>query len=323
MSDPTVSSDSTGDLRRRWLLLTHYLPTEPAYFRVKVRRRLERIGAVALKNSVYVLPMGDDTREDFEWLAEEIERNGGEASLCEAVFVDGVSDDRLAAAFAEARTADYREIEEATAELSRKAEGGDDAAASATRVAQLRKRLERVVEIDFFTAPGRRAAESGLEALSRADRVSGPPDALSGARPTGRTWVTREGVKVDRIASAWLIRRFIDADATFRFVPSRGYRPREGELRFDMFGGEYTHVGESCTFETLVDRFGLDDPALATLGAIVHDIDVKDDKFGREETEGVAATIAGIVASTSDDALRLERGWAVLDGLYQHFRGRA
>ena len=136
----------------------------------------------------------------------------------------------------------------------------------------------------------------------------------------GRTWVTRVGVKVDRMASAWLIRRFIDPEAQFRFVAARGYRPLPGELRFDMFDAEFTHEGERCTFEVLLDRFGLSsDRALRAIGEIVHDIDCKDAKFGRAETAGVAALVGAVVAGTADDADRVERGQALFGDLYRAF----
>jgi len=136
----------------------------------------------------------------------------------------------------------------------------------------------------------------------------------------GRTWVTREGINVDRIASAWLIQRFIDEDARFKFVPARGYRPKPTELRFDMFEAEYTHVGEDCTFQTLLRRFGLRDRGLSAIGEVVHDIDCKDDRFNRPETTGTAALIRGIVQSRERDKDRLERGTALLDDLYEFFR---
>lgn len=137
--------------------------------------------------------------------------------------------------------------------------------------------------------------------------------------PSGRVWVTRQGVFVDRIASAWLIKRFIDADARFRFVPARGYVPKRGELTFDMVGAEYTHVGEDCTFQTLLSRFGIREPALVTIGEIVHDIDCKDDTFDHPETAGVHGLLRGIAESTSDDHERLERGSAVFENLYSFF----
>ncbi len=120
--------------------------------------------------------------------------------------------------------------------------------------------------------------------------------------------MTRTGIKVDRMASAWLIRRFIDPEARFKFVPAKGYRPAPGELRFDMFEAEFTHEGELCTFEVLVRRFGLPDPALRAIAEIVHDIDVKDAKYGREEAAGIGQLVAGIAAAHADDEARLARG---------------
>ena len=138
---------------------------------------------------------------------------------------------------------------------------------------------------------------------------------------TGKIWVTRQGVHIDRIACVWLIRRFIDPGARFRFVPGTGYKPQPGELRFDMFEGEFTHLGDRCTFEVLIGHAGLADPALRAIGEIIHDIDLKDGKYGREETAGVRSLIAGIAASSTDDEQRLTRGAALLDDLYSSFAG--
>jgi hypothetical protein len=224
----------------RWLLLIHSIPPKPDYFRVKIRRRLQKLGAVPLKSSVYALPNNDESLEDFQWLARAIEEEGGEAMVCEATFIEGITDGEI-------------------------------------------------------------------EAM------------LEQPQATAKTWVTREGVKVDRMASAWLIRKFIDPGAQFRFVPARGYQPQAGEVRFDMFGGEYTHEGDRCTFETLCAKFTLADPALRALGEIVHDIDCKDEKFGRAEAQGVASMINGIVAGNAADPERLRRGAALFDDLYASF----
>ena len=243
---------------RRWLLLITQLPPKPDYLRVKVRRRLRRLGAVPIKQTVYVLPHSDESLEDFQWLRQEIERDGGSAIIAEAALVEGISDEELDAMFATER--------------------GED-------------------------------ADSGRAAPAHA------------VEP-GRTWVTREGVHVDRMASAWLIRRFIDPDARIKFVPARGYRPRPRELRFDMVDAEYTHVGEDCTFQTLVARFGLRDRGLTAIGEVVHDIDCKDERFGRAETAGIAGVIRGIAVAQPDDDARLERGAAIFDDLYAYFRAR-
>jgi hypothetical protein len=297
----------------RWLLLIHQIPPKPDYFRVKVRRRLQRLGAVALKNSVYVLPNREDAAEDFEWLLSEIVAEGGDATLCLVSFVAGMDDVEVEALFRAERDAEYLEIaREARAipeSAAREGTGGD--------VARLKRRLAEVAKVDFFGTPARAEAERAVDALDAhaSERAAREPG-TGGPELRGRTWVTRAGVFVDRIASAWLIRRFIDPEATFKFVPARGYRPASGELRFDMHGAEYTHEGDRCTFETLLARFGLDDPALWAVAEIVHDIDFKDDKFGRPEVPGITSVLSGLALAQSDDVERLRLGAAIFDGLY-------
>ena len=182
-------------------------------------------------------------------------------------------------------------------------------------------RRDLEIAIDFFAAPGRREAEAAVAALEEpawgtpAGRASMAAGALR-----GKTWVTRRDVHVDRIASAWLIRRFVDAKAGIRFVAGRRHRPAEGEVRFDMFEGEFTHEGDRCTFEVLVDRLGLDDPALRALAEIVHDVDLKDGKFSRPEAPGVERLIDGITRAHATDEARVVRGAAALDDLYESFR---
>jgi hypothetical protein len=310
-----------------WLLLLHQIPPQPGYFRVKMWRRLQALGAVAIKNSAYVLPRTDQAREDFEWVLREIIKQGGEASLCEARFVDGLRDDQVEALFNAARDAEYGLI---AAEARRVADSlpSEETVAESRRaqveaeVARLKRRLAEVSALDFFGAPGREAAEglvASLEArLQR--RVQTVADGRQLGDLRGRTWVTRKGIHIDRIASAWLIRRFIDPAAIFKFVPGRGCRPEPGELRFDMFEAEFTHEGDLCTFEVLLARLGLDDPALRPIGAIVHDIDLKDAKFDRPEAAGIDRLIAGIAMRHREDEDRLARGEAVFDDLYEYFR---
>ena len=313
--------------KQKWLLLIHQIPPKPDYFRVKVRRRLQRMGAVALKNSVYVLPSRDDTLEDFRWLLREIVAEGGEATVCEAELVEGVTRSELEAMFSAERDAEYAALVTAAQELTRR--GGDEPSEGSStetdaELARLWRRLEEITVQDFFGAAGRRVAERAIvtaEARLRKPREpSGNPPKRGGDEMQGLTWVTRSDVYVDRIASAWLIRRFIDPKARFKFTKAKSYVPKRKEVRFDMFEAEYTHEGGRCTFETLLDRAGLKDRALHAIGEIVHDIDCKDAKFGREEAAGVAALIRGLARAYPDDAVRLERGAAALDDLYASLR---
>ena len=317
---PEPSGETALAAAPAWLLLIHHLPPKPDYLRVKIRRRLERLGALPVRSSVYVLPLRPETLEDFQWLAREITTDGGEATLCAASFLAGTSDEDLIASFRAARESDYVEIVAAAGALE--PDGGEAV------LARLARRLTAVAGIDHFQSPAREAAERALRAAE--GRVRGTPADATGAAPDsspdaprGRTWVTRAGVFVDRMASAWLIRRFIDPDARFAFVNASRFRPGRGEVRFDMFEAEYTHEGDRCTFEVLLARFSLRDPALDALAEIVHDIDLKDEKFGRPETLGVAAVLQGIAGTTNDDAMRLERGAALFDGLYASFGGAA
>jgi hypothetical protein len=314
-----------------WLLLIHQLPAKPAYARVKVWRRLQALGAVLVKNAVYALPSNEETQEDFAWLAREIDELGGEAFVCEAELVEGLGDKQLRQMFIAARNEDYARLAEEGRALAARLEGttGDGELADiATQTGRLRKQLSEVAAIDFFEADGRDAAEqpiARLETHLQQGSAAMNPQPGNPVPPAmdGKIWVTREHVQIDRIASAWLIRRFVDPSARFKFVPGRSYPPRTGEVRFDMFEGEYTHEGDRCTFEVLLQHAGLDDPALAAIGEIIHDIDLKDGKYGREETAGIRTVMSGIAAAHREDEQRLARGAAVLDDLYEYFKAAA
>jgi len=318
----------------RWLLLIHQLPAKPAYLRVKVWRRLQALGAVAVKNAVYALPAGEQAQEDFEWLLKEIAEGGGEGLICEARLIDGLSDEEVRAMFNKARDADYDALAKEARALGEALAGSTDMTVRAdarAKLVRLKADAGRVVALDFFGANGRETLDGLLATLDALVQENGPMTAIQGSVSagregggalTGRVWVTRTGVHVDRIASAWLIRRFIDPQARFKFVPAKGYAPEPSELRFDMFEAEFTHEGDRCTFEVLLARAGLDDPPLAAIGEIVHDIDLKDTKFGRAEATGIAHLIEGLSAGNQDDQARIERGAAMLDDLYEYFRAK-
>jgi hypothetical protein len=259
-----------------------------------------------------VLPYTDQAVEDFRWLLQEVVQGGGEGSVCRGDFVDGLSDRYVEALFHTARAADY-------AAVARDAKAAARHAAP-SEAARLEQRLAQVAAIDHFKAPGRRVAERAVARVAaRGQRTPDRSRAARAGRMRGRTWVTRRGVFVDRIASAWLIKRFIDPEARFQFAAPEGYVPRTGELRFDMFEAEYTHEGDRCTFETLLRRFRLRAPALRAIGEIVHDIDCKDAKFARPEAAGVERLLAGIARDSASDTARLRGGAVIFDNLYESF----
>lgn len=332
MSTVEQRASVSGD---RWLMLVHQLPAKPAYLRVKIWRRLQSLGAVSVKNSVYALPHSAEAQEDFEWILREIQESGGEAMVCEARLISGFTDREVRALFDRARDADYQEIgseARALAESLSREPSPEDGIDAQARLAKLKARFAQVHAIDFFGANGREAVDGllkGVEARLRelepcADELlamTNKVEDLSEFRD--RTWVTRTGVHIDRIGSAWLIRRFIDPQARFKFVPAKGYIPEPDELRFDMFEAEFTHEGDRCTFEVLLARAGLEkDRGLGPIAEIVHDIDLKDAKFERAEAEGIKTLIAGICNGTDHDDERLARGAAIFEDLYRSFGQR-
>jgi hypothetical protein len=289
-----------------WLLLLHQVPPNPPYLRAKILRRLKQIGAFALKNSAYLLPDSEEAAEDFQWLLKEIRADGGDGWVLRTELVAGLTDDSIKESFREMRATDYQQL------LA-------DAQSPDVGLRKIRKRFDEISRIDFFDAPGKQEVVSFLKDMEqRLDKSEGSSSPV--AEFQGRRWITRRGIKVDRTACCWLILRFIDADAMISFVDPNQYVHREGDIRFDMFEGEITHEGDRCSFEVLSDRCDLRTPALGAIAEIVHDLDLKDVKFGRPETAGVAAMLEGLALRHQDDQHRMKEGLILLDSLYAQLR---
>ena len=325
--------------RPKWLMLVYQLPTKPSRVRVRVWRQLQKLGAVAVKNSVYVLPNTEAAEEDFQWVSQEIMAAGGKAALFAADALGSLGDEEVEALFLEARAKDYEAL---IAECDKVRSGIEEDAkndhlfpnradAYEATGKQLQVRFDQICAIDFFKAPNMpealevvrnlRRAVAEHRGLSRAlGEATEPP--VSVKELQGKVWVTRRGLHVDRLASAWLIVRFVDAKARFRLVTPRGrYREKKGEVCFDMYGGEFSHHGDDCTFETMLKRLGLtDNPALVHVGQIVHDIDLKDGKFRREQARGIDAVVLGLTKTCRDDESLRKAGNELFDALYAHFQ---
>jgi len=313
---------------RRWLLLVHQLPATPSNLRVQTWRRLQQLGAIPVKQAVYALPDTPEAREDFEWLKTEITGAGGEATVFAADNVDAWSDDALVDEFKRTREASYkalaRDIEHALARL-RPAKKPRRRTPMPRRVIDaLRQRLAAIEQIDFFGAPGRdrvalllRQIEARIDGGS-SEAIPGAPAPKDRRDYAGRMWATRPRPGVDRMASAWLIARFVDPKARFVFAATPDSVPR-GALPFDMFGVEFSHHGDRCTFETLCAVFRIADPAVARLATIVHDLDLKDGRYGAPEAATMSALIDGLQLSIDDDAALLAQGMSLFEALYRAF----
>jgi hypothetical protein len=303
-----------------FLMLITSLPPSPSSLRVRLWRRLRAIGAVALKRSVYLLPDVADHAEHFQWLAQEIQRDGGEATLVKVDRIENMSRADVIRRFQDARDQDYRQLAARGRKLLRALE--TKSAARRARVEEELKRLDRdmqrVRDTDFFDAPGHAEVQRLRESLERRLRPSARATEASAALDLtelrGRRWVTRLRPHVDRIASAWLIKRFVDPDATFVFADPRDF-PGDA-IPFDTAGVELSHQGEDCTFETLLKRTGLRDRRLTRLAEIVHEADLRDGKFARDEARGIDLAIRGLLAALKDDHEALASGLTLFDGLY-------
>jgi hypothetical protein len=305
------------DARKRssiaWLLLTFTLPTKRASQRVEVWRKLQRYGTVPLGNSGYLLPRNAVNEERFQWLATAIRKYGGDASIVHVQGIDNISTPQLIGRFAEARAREYqeliRQLEEFSAlPLQKRAVG---------RLSRLRSRFQEIVEVDFFDSPLQKNAG---ELLAKADaarvttRTSESPK-IDPQDYKRRVWVTRPRPGVDRSASAWLIRRFIDSKARFAFAPE-GKVP-QAAVPFDMFHDRgFGHRGEDCTFETLQKEFRIRDRGVKVISEIIHDADLADQKFGRKEGYGIDEVLKGWARQGISDQDLLERGMQLIEGLY-------
>lgn len=318
----------------KWLFLVHQVFTPNSRERVKVWRAIKKTGAVLHRNSVYVLPYGPERLEDFQWVCQEINDAKGDASVFVSTAPDPAEDAVLKTLFRKARDEDY-------AQLLRDADKLHRRVALAKKGRNLTERLQRTLDkearqlcgqldelrrIDFFSAspPGRitKLLDGILKDLAstRKEEKTAPVRRCAVKDFQNRVWATRKDIHIDRLCSAWLIRRFIDPGARFVFAAEDSLP--EKAIRFDVFGAEFSHHGEDCTFETFLKAFRLRDPALRRIAEIIHDIDLKDGKFGRSEAAGLDLVIRSLADSVKNDHRLLEVGASILDGLHRSLSKR-
>ncbi|MEY4487674.1 MAG: hypothetical protein RIQ79_182 [Verrucomicrobiota bacterium] len=297
-----------------WLLLLYTLPAKKSAGRVSLWRKLKKMGACLLKTSAYVLPDEPAHFERFQWLVQQVREEGGEATLARVTRLEGLSNDELARLFNEARAEDYAGVGKSLGQLlsaNRKKIAPD----FPDVIAKLRRQFQDIRGIDYFACP---VAHDVELLFARADALSRPkaksPAVLETQKYQGRQWLTRPSPEIDRVGSAWLIRRFIDPRAEFVFARDLGAHP--DALPYDMNDVEFTHHGDDCTFETLLKRFAIANPAAQRIGQMIHDADLEDEKFGRPECTGLDLVFKGWAKQGLADADILEKGFACFDALH-------
>ncbi len=316
----------------KWLFLVHQIQTPDSRERVKVWRLTKKIGAQLYRNSVYVLPYSRERLEDFQWLCQQIRDSKGEASVFVTDSSSEGEDKILVSLFQQARESEYKELLKSLDSVVDRITRMRNVAVSpvflkdtARQLQGLSSELSDIQRIDYFSHPiGRKAreehmrAQEALAALEVPAQGSRFPEPRSKKAYQRKVWATRENIHIDRVCSSWLIRRFIDPKARFVFAPESRL-PRKA-IPFDVLGAEFGHHDDLCTFETLLKVFGLKDPALQQLAQLVHDIDLKDHKFGRGEAAGIDLVIRSVSDTLKNDAKVLNVCFPILDGLYARFR---
>jgi hypothetical protein len=284
---------------------------------VTLWRRLRRLGTVTISGGAYLLPSRDECREAFQWLAQEIRQAQGEALILHVGQVEGLSDAEVIQLFHAARRKEYAELEAQVVGLEQQLAGDQlTRAAGLEGLERLRRRHAELSRIDYFDTPegaqlAARLAQlaSTLTPLHQAPLVT--PAAIAAFQ--GRRWATRPRPHVDRLACAWLIRRFVDPEAAIVYTTT----PAPEDVTFDTEGGTFTHTGTLCTFETMIQAFALDDPALKIVAEIVHAIDLNDGQYLHPEIPGVSVILEGWLHIEAGDGEREAWGRVLFEGLYQ------
>jgi hypothetical protein len=294
-----------------WLLLLIRLPATHSAERVAIWRKLKKSGAIQIQTSTYILPDDPPRYETFQWLTQQIRDAGGDATLVRAREIDGFSNDRLIELFNAARAKEFASLREMLRPLVTNPRRISNFAGKLDRI---RKQFREIRETDFFDSPKAKDVELVLRKLEKTQPGSKPQPKLEPRDFRGRVWLTRPRPEIDRVGSAWLIRKSIDPKAKFVFESRRP--PNRRVLTFDMLEGDFSHDADDCTFETLIRRFGIEDKAVRKIAEMIHDADLDDDKFQRNECIGIDRILKGWAKQGLPDKEILRRGFECFDALY-------
>ena len=305
---------------RSWLLLLYGLPTRHSAERVSLWRRLKKFGALQLKTSAYVLPDEPVHFERFQWLAKQVRDGGGEATLIRVSEIEGLACEDVQRMFNDARAEDYHNLMKS---LTRFVEKNRKRREDSFRgeLDRFTSRFNEIRGIDYFDSPAAHDAEMLLqraEGLGRPRAATAAP--LDRKRFVGRAWLTRPRPEIDRVGSAWLIRKFIDPEARFLFSA----RPpgRSDPIPYDVSDVEFSHQGEDCTYETMLKRFDIRDRAARQIGEMIHDADLEDGRFRRYECIGLDRVFKGWARLGLSDEQILAKGFECFDALYASLQSR-
>jgi hypothetical protein len=303
-----------------WILLLYALPKGKGSQRVALWRQLRRYGCLALNTSAYILPDRPSCHERLQWVAKQILDAGGEATLSKVLVIEGLDDEEIQRRFNAQRDAEYVELlKEASALRKRK----EPPARGLRKFDRLKHLAKQAREIDYFGSSKGQDLYDVLRQLE--EELRGTPEKAAApvleTKPyLNKVWITRPNPEIDRCASAWLIRKFIDPKATFQFAAQK---PRRSTgVTFDMLEADFTHQGDSCTFETLCLRFAINDPIISQIAEMVHDADLEDEKFDRKEAVGIDLMLKGLAHMKKSSDEILAAGISAVEALFHALKSR-
>src|ERR1700739_188996 len=292
-----------------WLLMVFSLPSAKASERVQVWRKLQKFGCLPFRNAGYLLPNTPENRERLIWICEAVRASKGDASVLEVATVDDLSIAAMQQLFRQARDGDYLALEKELKKL--KTQSGPPSA----QLVRLRKRFDEVVAIDYFESKQRAVVRALLERMNPSQTKEAPVKLVNRKEYQGKTWVTRHRPGIDRVSSAWLIAKFIDAKPRFVFADKAETKPNA--VAYDMYGPVgFGHEGDRCTFETLCRSFGIKDKMVLLIAEAIHDADLEDHKYGREEGNVINRILQGWARQDVSDEELLKRGMDLVGGVY-------
>lgn len=298
------------DIAVPWLLMVFTLPSAKASERVQVWRKLQKFGSLPFRNAGYLLPNSQENRERLVWISETVRASKGDASVLEVATVDDLSLTALQDLFRQARDADYLSLEKDLKALK------PSKGVSTPQLLRLRKRFDEILATDFFGAKHRSVVQALFEQHNAESPKEPSVKTVTKKDFQNKIWLTRFRPGIDRVSSAWLITKFIDAKPHFVFGKKSEDRP--DAIPFDMFGPNgFGHVGDLCTFETLCRSFGIKDKKVLQIAEAIHDADLEDRKFGRDEGHVMNRILKGWARQDISDDELLKRGMDLTEGLYQ------
>jgi hypothetical protein len=311
-------------MNEKWIIFSYSVPAANAKARMRIWRRISACGAVQLKAGLQILPNRDDLLESITWLIGEVNTLGGEAIAMQCLRIEGMEDKQIEKLFQGQIDQEFQQIQaEARGLLAAPipVEGSDQAKELLPLLRKLRKRCESLQGRDFFPSGAAvktlALLDAASEKLRRTDVVPLPVASFDRAGYQGRTWVTRIHPYIDRLSSAWLISRFIDAEAQFRFLePGEKAEIEKGELPFDIAGAEFSHQGELITFEVMARGFGLLDPAIIRISELIKAIDIQEGTILPDDAALLQNLLDGLIAISTSDHQLLDRALLIFDALH-------